>query len=389
MDFETIKSIEDQHAVGVYSKRPFAIVSGKGARLIDSTGREYIDCVGGQGAANLGHANPKIAAAIAAQAERLIGLPEMFYNDVRAALMQRLCGLTGMERVFLSNSGTEANEAALKFSKVLTGRNGIVATMRGFHGRSMGSLSATWEKKYREPFEPLVPGFSHVPYDDIDALDRAITEQTAAFIVEVIQGEGGIRPASADYLSAAQKFCNERGALLIVDEVQSGMGRTGRWYAHQHFGLQPDILTSAKSLGGGIPFGATLLRPGLGKIPPAVHGSTFGGNPLACAASLAAIDFIEEQNLLAKTAENGAWFLNALRGIESPLIREVRGLGLMIGVELKQKTAPYVAELAARGVLVLTAGLTVLRFLPPLVIERSDLETVIETVAAVLREPGG
>ncbi len=385
MDFSQIKSIEDQHSVGVYSKRPIAIVLGKGARLFDAEGKAYIDCVGGQGAANLGHANPRIAAAIAAQAERLIGLPEMFYNDVRANLMDRLCGLTGMERVFLSNSGTEANEAALKFSKVLTGRNRIVATMRGFHGRSMGSLSATWEKKYREPFEPLVPGFSHVPYDDTDALDQAITDQTAAFIVEIVQGEGGIRPASASYLSAAQKICNERGALLIVDEVQSGMGRTGRWYAYQHYGLQPDILTSAKSLGGGIPFGATLLRGGLEKIPPAVHGSTFGGNPLACAASLAAIDFIEEENLLEKAAENGAWFLNALREIDSPLIREVRGLGLMIGVELKQKTAPYIAQLAERGILVLTAGMTVLRFLPPLVIERRDLETVAENVREVLR----
>jgi acetylornithine/LysW-gamma-L-lysine aminotransferase len=379
MDFETIKSLEDQHSVGVYSKRPVAIVRGKGAHLFDVNGREYIDCVGGQGAANLGHANPKIAAAIAAQAERLIGLPEMFYNDTRAELMDRLCNLTGMESIFFCNSGTEAVEAALKFSKVITGRKEIVATVRGFHGRSMGSLSATWEKRYREPFEPLVPGFSHIPYNDVDALDSAITDQTAAFIVEIVQGEGGIRPGSPEYFHVAEKICKERGALLIIDEVQSGFGRTGRWYAHQHYDLKPDLLTSAKSLGGGIPFGAVMLRKGFDKLPTAVHGSTFGGNPIACAASLAAIDLIE------KTAENGAWFLNALREIESPLIREVRGLGLMIGMELKQKTAPYIAQLTERGILVLTAGMTVMRFLPPLVIERSDLEIVVKNVKEVLQ----
>ncbi|GAP40390.1 aspartate aminotransferase family protein [Flexilinea flocculi] len=385
MDFETIKSLEDQHSVGVYSKRPVAIVRGKGAHLFDVNGREYIDCVGGQGAANLGHANPKIAAAIAAQAERLIGLPEMFYNDTRAELMDRLCNLTGMESIFFCNSGTEAVEAALKFSKVITGRKEIVATVRGFHGRSMGSLSATWEKRYREPFEPLVPGFSHIPYNDVDALDSAITDQTAAFIVEIVQGEGGIRPGSPEYFHAAEKICKERGALLIIDEVQSGFGRTGRWYAHQHYDLKPDLLTSAKSLGGGIPFGAVMLRKGFDKLPTAVHGSTFGGNPIACAASLAAIDFIEEEHLIEKTAENGAWFLNALREIESPLIREVRGLGLMIGMELKQKTAPYIAQLTERGILVLTAGMTVMRFLPPLVIERSDLEIVVKNVKEVLQ----
>ncbi len=385
MDFETIKSLEDQHSVGVYSKRPVAIVRGKGAHLFDVNGREYIDCVGGQGAANLGHANPKIAAAIAAQAERLIGLPEMFYNDTRAELMDRLCNLTGMESIFFCNSGTEAVEAALKFSKVITGRKEIVATVRGFHGRSMGSLSATWEKRYREPFEPLVPGFSHIPYNDVDALDSAITDQTAAFIVEIVQGEGGIRPGSPEYFHVAEKICKERGALLIIDEVQSGFGRTGRWYAHQHYDLKPDLLTSAKSLGGGIPFGAVMLRKGFDKLPTAVHGSTFGGNPIACAASLAAIDFIEEEHLIEKTAENGAWFLNALREIESPLIREVRGLGLMIGMELKQKTAPYIAQLTERGILVLTAGMTVMRFLPPLVIERSDLEIVVKNVKEVLQ----
>ncbi len=385
MDFETIKSLEDQHSVGVYSKRPVAIVRGKGAHLFDVDGREYIDCVGGQGAANLGHANPKIAEAIAAQAERLIGLPEMFYNDTRAKLMDRLCNLTDMESVFLCNSGTESVEAALKFSKVITGRKEIVATVRGFHGRSMGSLSATWEKRYREPFEPLVPGFSHIPYNDIDALDSAVSDQTAAFIVEIVQGEGGIRPGSPEYFHAAEKICKERGALLIIDEVQSGFGRTGRWYAHQHYDLKPDLLTSAKSLGGGIPFGAVMLRKGFEKLPTAVHASTFGGNPIACAASLAAIDFIEEEHLIEKTAENGTWFLNALREIESPLIREVRGLGLMIGMELKQKTAPYIAQLMERGILVLTAGMTVMRFLPPLVIERSDLEFVVQNVKEVLQ----
>ena len=380
----SIQEIEDRHTSGVYTKRPVAIVRGQGAHLFDSSGKEYIDCVGGQGAANLGHGNPVVAKAIADQAQVLISCPEMFYNDRRAQLEEKLTEITGLERVFLCNSGTEAVEAGLKFARLFSGRQEIVATMRGFHGRTFGALSATWEKKYREPFEPLVPGFSHVPYNDLEALTAAVTERTAAVILEVVQGEGGVRPGTPEFLHGAQQVCRERGALLILDEVQTGWGRTGKLFAHQHYGLEPDILCVAKSMAGGLPMGAALFSSRLGALPSSVHGSTFGGNPLACAASLAAIGFIQENHLPERAAELGAWFQDQLSEINSPLIREVRGLGLMVGIELKQKVTPYLAALMERGVMALPAGLSVMRFLPPLVIEKSDLEQVARTVRDVL-----
>lgn len=391
---QTIINLEDQHTTGVYTKRPIVITRGRGAYLWDADGNRYIDCVGGQGAANLGHANPNVAVAIAAQAQKLISCPEMFYNDQRAALESRLSTLAGMRRVFLCNSGTEAVEAAIKFARLSTGRTGIVAAMRGFHGRTLGALSATWEKKYRQPFEPLVPGFSHIPYNDVAALEQAITDQTAAVLLEVVQGEGGVRPGAPAFLSAAQELCQQRGALLILDEIQTGFGRTGRMFAFQHYGLQPDLLCLAKSIAGGLPMGAALLGDRVAALPPQVHGSTFGGNPLVCAASLAVLDEIETRDLPERAAELGDWFLRQLRSIQSPIIREVRGMGLMVGMELKHKVTPYLQALMANGlpespgVLALPAGLTVMRFLPPLVISLDDLGQVVQAVRAVLSGQG-
>lgn len=382
-----IQETEDLYTSGLYAKRPLAIVRGKGARLWDADGKEYIDCVGGQGAANLGHANPQVVKAITDQAATLISCPEMFYNDKRAALEEKLCTLSGYPRVFLCSSGTESVEAALKFARITTGRTGFVATMRGFHGRTMGALSATWEKKYREPFEPLVPGFAHMPYNNLEALAGAVDDNIAAVILEVVQGEGGVTPGQAEYLQGAQELCHERGALLILDEVQTGFGRTGRMFAHQHYELHADLVCLAKSIGGGLPMGAVLLGERIGKLPPQTHGSTFGGNPLSCAASLAAIDYIESNHLTERAAELGEWFLSQLKMIQSPLVREVRGLGLMAGIELRQKVTPYLHALMAKGVLALPAGLAVMRFLPPLVIDRVDLQTVLEAVDEVLRDP--
>ena len=381
--------LESLHTSGLYTKRPIAIVRGEGARLWDSDGNEYLDCVGGQGAANLGHGNPAVAEAIAAQARALISCPEMFYNDKRAQLMERLVGLApaGLTRVYLCNSGTEAVEAAFKFAWAATRRRGIVAAMRGFHGRTMGALSATWEKKYREPFEPLVSGFRHIPYNDLAALEAAVGDQTAAVILEVVQGEGGVRPGAPEFLLGAQRLCRERGALLIVDEVQTGFGRTGAMFACQHYGLQPDLLCLAKSLAGGLPMGAVLFGERVGLLPAQIHGSTFGGNPLACAASLAAMDYLEAHHLADRAAELGAWFLARLRQIQSPLIREVRGLGLMVGIELKQKATPYLQALMRQGVLALPAGLTVLRFLPPLVVTQAQLARAADAVEQVLAQP--
>ncbi|MHC1782227.1 MAG: aspartate aminotransferase family protein [Anaerolineaceae bacterium] len=382
-----MQELEIKHSTGVYTKRPVSIARGLGARLWDADGREYIDCVGGQGAANLGHANPAIANAITDQAQQLISCPEMFYNDVRARAMAKIAAVTGMEKVFLCNSGAEAVEAAFKFARLFTGRTEIIATMRGFHGRTFGALSATWEKKYRAPFEPLLPGISHVPYNDLEALGDALKPTTAAVILEIVQGEGGVNPGIAQYLLGAQELCQKNSTLLIVDEIQTGFGRTGKMFAFQHYGLQPDLLCLAKSIAGGLPMGACVLSGRLGGLPPQVHGSTFGGNPLACAASLAAIQYIEDNRLPEHAAELGNWFLEQLKGIQSPLIREVRGLGLMAGIELKQKVTPYLQALMAEGVMALPAGLTVMRFLPPLVVTKEELEIVVEKVRKVLSAP--
>jgi acetylornithine/LysW-gamma-L-lysine aminotransferase len=379
-----IQALEAQYTSGVYAKRDLVIVSGKGALLYDKEGREYIDCVGGQGVANLGHAHPAIAAAIADQAQRLITCPEMFYNDRRAELQARLCQLTHMPRVYLCNSGTEAIEAALKFARATTQRTGIIAAMRAFHGRTFGALSATHNKKYREAFEPLVPGFRHIPYNNLEKLTEAVDENTAAVILEVVQGEGGVYPGTAEFLQGAQELCRQRGALLIIDEVQTGLGRTGKLFAYQHYDLQPDFVCVAKSLAGGLPMGATLIGPRVGEFSVGWHGSTFGGNPLACAASLAALDVIEKEGLPQRADKLGNIFRERLRQISSPLVREVRGLGLMVGMELKVKVAPYIQAMTEKGVLVLNAGMNVLRFLPPLVIEAEQLDKVAQTVEEVL-----
>jgi len=383
-----IIELESKYTSGVSSKRPLAIVRGKGAHVWDENGREYIDCVGGQGTANIGHANPFVAEAIAEQARTLIALTEIFYNDKRAALEETLVRISPnrANRIYLCNSGAEAIESAIKLARYTTGRTGIVAFMRGFHGRTMGALSATWEPKYREPFLPLVPDFSHTPYDNLDKAREAITDKTAGVIVEVVQGEGGVRPGSPEFLRGLQDLCRERGAMLIVDEVQTGFCRTGKMFASEHYGLEGDFVCVAKSIAGGLPMGAVMIGERVKKLEPMIHGSTFGGNPLACAAAMAAIGFMERENLAARASELGAYMLGRLQRIESPLIREVRGLGLMIGVELKQKVTPYLMALMERGVLALPAGLNVLRLLPPLVIEKSDLDVVAEAIEAVLQE---
>jgi acetylornithine/LysW-gamma-L-lysine aminotransferase len=385
MTSEAIIAAEQQYTSGLYPKRPVALVRGEGARLFDAEGRAYVDCVGGQGAANLGHCHPAVVAAVQAQAATLMSCPEIFHNDRRAAYLQALAAaLPFPSRIFLCNSGAEAIEAALKFARLLTGRQGVVATMRGFHGRTMGALSATWEPKYREPFAPLVPGFAHVPYGDAEELAEAVTEGTAAVLVEPVQGEGGVRPAPPGYLEAARRICDERGALLLVDEVQTGFGRTGRMFAVEHTGVTPDILILAKSIAAGLPMGAAAVHERHGPLPGGAHGSTFGGNPLLCAAALAALRAYVDEDIPRQAAEKGAWLMGRLRELRAPAIREVRGQGLLVGVELKARVQPTLQALLERGVLALPAGPNVLRLLPPLVIGYDDLETVVAAVADAL-----
>ncbi len=388
----TIIDTESTYTSGVYGKRPVAIVRGQGALLWDENGREYIDCMAGHGVANIGHGRPEVAAALAAQAQHLITCPESVYNDVRSQLLKRLAEVTpaGISHFFLCNSGTEAVEGALKFARLATGRTGIVATLRGFHGRSMGALSTTWEPHYREPFAPLLPGVKHIRFNNIDAAREAITEETAAVIIELVQGEGGVHVINESYVQELAALCRERGALLIVDEIQTGFGRTGRVFASEHYNLEPDLICLAKALGGGLPMGAIGLGRRVmesGRITKSSHGSTFGGNPLACAAALATLEVLEQENLAQRAAELGAHTLERLRALRLPVIREVRGQGLLIGIELKQRVQSYLEALLERGVLALPAGPNVLRLLPPLVITEEQLDRALDIIAEVLAGP--
>ena len=385
MNAQQIIDTENKHTSGVYAKQTLTIVRGQGASLFDVNGVEYLDCSSGHGVANLGHAHPKIAEALYKQANTLITLFESFPNDQRAMLMEKITALVpGLDRVFFCNSGTEAVEAAFKFARISTGRKNFIAAMRAFHGRTYGSLSATFNKKYREGFEPLLPGVSHVSYNNIEALDKAVNEETAAVILEVVQGEGGVYPASLEYIQAARRICDERGALLIVDEIQTGFGRTGKMFAVQHYGVTPDLLTCAKSLAGGVPMGAVLIGANIKNLVPGVHGSTFGGNPLSCAAANAALEVILGDDLPGQAAAKGAYLMDKLKAIQSPNIREVRGLGLMVGIEMKQKVAGYLKALQEKRIIALNAGMTVIRLLPPLVITYEQIDHLVEVLTEVL-----
>lgn len=384
---QEILEIEMKHGSGTYAKQPLVILRGQGASLFDAKGVEYLDCSSGHGVANLGHAHPKIAEAIYKQASRLITLFETFPNDQRAMLMEKITSLVdGLDRVFFCNSGTEAVEASFKFARISTRRKNIVAAMRAFHGRTYGSLSATFNKKYREGFEPLLPGFSHVAYNNIETLEKAVNDETAAVILEVVQGEGGVYPANAEYIQAARRICDERGALLIVDEIQTGFGRTGKMFAIQHFGVMPDLLTCAKSLAGGLAMGAVLIGRNVKNLAPGIHGSTFGGNPLSCAAANAALDVMKDEDLPGQAEAKGAYLMGRLKKIESPNIREVRGMGLMVGIEMKQKVAPYIKALQEKKIIALNAGMTVIRLLPPLVISFEQIDQLVDVLAEVLTQ---
>ncbi len=367
------------------------IVRGMGAELWDEADRRYIDCVGGQGSANLGHCHPAVVRAIQKQAERLLSCPTMFGNDAREALLRRLVGVTspGLDRFFLCNSGTEAVEAAIKAARLATGRAGIVAAQRGFHGRTLGALAATWEPRYRAPFEPLPPGARFVPYNDVAALEEAVDETVGLVLLEPVQGEGGVHPAAPGYLRAAAEIAHTRGALLALDEVQTGFGRTGAMFACEADGVAPDLLCLAKSIAGGLPMGALAFGPRVESFPPGAHGSTFGGAPLVCAAATAAISALVDENLPARAAVTGAYLIERLRALDAPGVRAVRGRGLMVGIELRVKARPVVAALRERGVLALTAGLTVLRLLPPLVITRDQCDEVVAAIDDALRASMG
>ena len=380
------KELEQKYELAVYPRRDVVLVSGKGARLFDDQGNAYIDCASNVGVSNIGHGHESVAKAVYEQYLALGNCYSMFYNPVRARLAEKLVNLApgDLNRVFFCNSGAEANEAALKFARSSTGKPEIIACMRGFHGKTMGALAATWGPEYQKPFAPMLPGLKHVPFNNFDKLEAAVGEQTAAVLLEPVQGEGGVRLGDPEYFQKVRDLCDGRNILLIMDEVQTGFGRTGTMFACQQF-VSPDLLCLAKSLAGGIPMGAVLCNDRV-SVPLKSHTSTFGGNPTACAAALASIDVIESEHLVQNAKTLGDYFRKQLQGIESQKIRQVRGLGLMIGLELKEKAGPYVQKLMDKGVIVLLAGATVIRLLPPLVISKAQIDTVVKALKEVLED---
>src|SRR5215211_3850760 len=381
-----IQQLENEHQPPLYAKREIALVRGEGAYLFDSEGRRYLDAMSNYGVAILGHADQEYAAALTEQLQTLATGHQSFYSNVRAELLREIEEIApaGLTRYFLSNSGAEAVEAAIKFARVATGRTDLVAAKRGYHGRTLGALAATADQKYRAPFEPLTPHATHVSFNDVNALAAAVDDQTAAILLEPIQGEGGIWPASPEYLQSAREVATSRGALLIADEIQTGF-RTGAPWAISASGVVPDILVTAKALGNGFPIGLTMCTEAISAaIPAGTHGTTFGASPLACRAAIVTLRALRERDLYARSADLGAELMDRLSGIGNPKVRQVRGRGMMIGVELKERVTPTLRALQERGVLVLSAGPTTFRLLPPLIWEQQQVDELIAVVESTL-----
>jgi len=378
-----------RHNSGLWSPR-HAFVRGEGCHIYDAEGRGYLDLMAGIAVASLGHAHPALTAAICQQAGRLIACPQNLANDVRTEFQEALFSLAPapLSRAFLCNSGSEANEAAVKWARAATGRTGFVATKRGFSGRTLGVLPMTWTQAYREPFEPLGYQARFVRFGDVGELDEAVDGDVAAVMLEPIQGEGGIHPADMKFVQEARRITRERGALLMFDEVQSGAGRTGRFLAHEHYGVEADVATMAKGLGGGVPIGAVLMSDAVAAaMPRGGHGTTFGGNPLAAAAGRAVL--AELRAGLLEHVRNVGDFLRArldAMAAHEPRIREVRGIGLMLGIELGEKVAPVLAALEERGVLAINAGATVIRLVPPLILSEAEADEAVEALRGALAD---
>ena len=386
----TYNEQDKKYYLQVYKRYPLTLERGEGAHVWDVEGNEYIDALGGIAVNSVGHCHPKVVKAIQEQAAKLIHISNFYLSEPQMMLAEKLVRLSGLDRVFFTNSGAESVEGAIKIARkyahgIQKGGN-IISFENSFHGRTLATI-ASGKKAYQKGFEPIPQGFMQVPFNNMEAVNRAANNQTAAIIIEPVQGEGGVNVASKSFLKELRTFCDEQNIVLIFDEIQCGVGRTGKMFAKDHYGVNPDVMTLAKALGGGVPIGAILSNE---KVSAAMefgdHGTTFGGNPLACAASLATLEVIETENLMRQAEEKGNWLKEKITAIKNPGIVEIRGKGLMIGVEFNFETKPLVQKMLEKGVLANATAGNVLRLVPPLNISYEDLEKVVDVLTKSLKE---
>lgn len=395
MKTNEIIEMDSKYYMNTFGARmPVCFAYGKGMKLFDVEGREYYDFLGGIAVNALGYSHPALVEAVKTQAEKLIHCSNLYYIESQAKLAKLLVENSCADRVFFANSGAEANEGAIKLARIyfkkngMPGKYGVITLKNSFHGRTLTTVAATGQEKYQKPYAPLIPGFKHVPINSIEALKAAIDEETCAVMMELVQGESGVNPLDAGYVKAVRKLCDEKGLLLIIDEIQTGIGRTGKLFAYQHYGVEPDIFTLAKALAGGVPIGALCAKEKIAAgFEPGDHGSTFGGNPLACAAGLAVMQTILEGSLVSNAGTMGNYLLDSLKKLSKKygIITEVRGLGLMIGIQLSEGIAKEIKEsLLSNGFLVGNVGSSVIRLLPPLIISKDDADNFIAALDKVL-----
>lgn len=394
MNLEQIVSLDQQYYFNTFGRRtPVAFERGKGIRLYDTQGKEYRDFMAGIAVTALGHSHPKFVAALTDQLAKLVHTSSLYYVENQARLAQKLVECSVADRVFFANSGAEANEGAIKLAKIYhskkgTGRYEIITLVNSFHGRTLTTVAATGQEKYQKPYRPLAPGFLHVPINDLTALNAAVTDKTAAVMLELIQGESGVHPVDADYIKAVRELCSANDILLIVDEVQTGMGRTGKLFAYEQYGIEPDVFTLAKALGNGVPIGALCAKQfAADAFEPGDHGTTFGGNPLATRAGLCVLETLREEGLVQNAADTGAYFKTRLEELSALCPCEVRGMGLMLGVEFETLDAKELqGTLFDRGYLVGAVGNRVLRLLPPLVVAKQDVDEFVDTLRGLVAQ---
>ena len=390
MTGKDIACLSDSYLMNTYGERIISVVRGEGTKVWDSSGKEYLDLIAAIAVSTLGHCHPRVVDAIRKQAETLIHASNLYYTEPQAELAKKLVANSFSDKVFFCNSGAEANEAAIKLSRKFGNGKYEIITMEGsFHGRTIATLTATGQEKVRKGFAPLLPGFKHVPFNDLPAVEKAIGEETIAVMVEPIQGEGGDRVAEAEFIVGLRRLCDERNLLLILDEVQCGFGRTGKLFAYEHYGIEPDIMTLAKPLGGGLPLGAVLATETVSEVfSPGSHASTFGGNPVACSAGLATLEVILGESLIERAELLGKYLLGKLSELKekNKLVSGVRGKGLMLGIELTIPAKEIVKECALRGVLLNCTADTFIRFLPPLTVTEEEIDTGINVLDGVLHK---